>query len=288
LSVYAQTNALAKVAMTGNYADLKGQLPNAALPIGLVYAANDNVLSGTNTIASLAVSGTLRLPVDSGPCSAAKAGMVRFAANRFEGCNGKAWVRLDAAQQELAWWALDEGSGTQIGCTVNPAYAGQLVGGAWLNGAECKVGACVQLAGNPGSYISLPVAPLQGLVDFTVSLWVRQTSATPEPFLFSVAIPGADNYMLLSAPKQPAWTHLVWRRSGGTTNLYMDGKIANNLIYANPSNPIDVKGGGLLIGQDQDAVGGNFEATQSFGGVIDEIKILGYAVTDADIAAGYP
>lgn len=288
LSVYAKTADLAAVAKTGNLADLQGKLPDSALPAGLVLAGADNVLTGKNTAASLSVTGSLRIPADAGPCNAAKAGTLRFYGNRFEGCNGTTWVRLDSAQQQIAWWSFDEGSGTDIACSVNAANNGKVVGAQWLTGAECKVGNCLKFSGTVSTYATLPVTPLQGLTDFTVSLWARQTSPNTTPFIFSVAVPGVDNYMLLYAPTDATWVHIVWRRAGGVVHAYKDGKLADALMYTNPGNPIDVKGGALILGQDQDVVGGNFEATQAFGGVIDELKIFDYAVTDADIAAGFP
>ena len=40
-----------------------------------------------------------------------------------------------------------------------------------------------------------------------------------------------------------------------------------------------------MIGQEQDAVGGGFDPSQSFAGALDEVRIYARALTGAEIAA---
>lgn len=99
-----------------------------------------------------------------------------------------------------------------------------------------------------------------GLGDFTLSFWARGTGNTPQPFMFSLAVPATVNYMLLNAISDLAFVHIVWRRNASGIHFYKNGVQTDAVIYAN----------------------------QAWAGVIDEMKILSYAITDAELAAGLP
>ncbi len=74
---------------------------------------------------------------------------------------------------------------------------------------------------------------------------------------------------------------LTWRVLDGDLRIYKDTKEEFSGILA-VENPI--RGGGtLVIGNDQDEVGGGFDADQAFNGTIDELLIMDTVLEDDDI-----
>jgi len=67
--------------------------------------------------------------------------------------------------------------------------------------------------------------------------------------------------------------------------LYKDGSLKYSgtlrVGYSLQSN------GALVIGQEQDAVGGGFEASQAFLGLIDDVRIYNQSLTSAQIEKIY-
>ena len=65
--------------------------------------------------------------------------------------------------------------------------------------------------------------------------------------------------------------------------LYIDGV----LLYSrtNPVGSLNVPPGGLMLGQEQDCVGGCFDPTQAFDGLIDEVEIFNRALDALEIQA---
>jgi hypothetical protein len=51
------------------------------------------------------------------------------------------------------------------------------------------------------------------------------------------------------------------------------------------SDPIDIDPGGLIVGQDQDSVGGGFTTNNSLAGEVDELRFYSRALSTTDVAA---
>ena len=83
------------------------------------------------------------------------------------------------------------------------------------------------------------------------------------------------------------WHHVVitWQSSGGTTKLYVD----KSLVYSgNLQAGSSIHAGGtLVLGQEQDSVGGNFDPSQTFVGSLDEVAIYSHVLSASQIASHY-
>jgi len=78
------------------------------------------------------------------------------------------------------------------------------------------------------------------------------------------------------------WHHVVIIKQLSIGKLYIDGiKIGNDLTL--PEQSLKVDPGGLVIGQDQDCVGGCFVTHQGWEGKIDELRIYGIALSEDKI-----
>ncbi len=74
-----------------------------------------------------------------------------------------------------------------------------------------------------------------------------------------------------------------WDSATGALKVYVDGAVQFSGTHQ-AGNPI-TSGGSLVLGQDQDNVGGGFNSAQIFEGTIGEVRIFDDIRTDAEIAA---
>jgi hypothetical protein len=65
---------------------------------------------------------------------------------------------------------------------------------------------------------------------------------------------------------------VTWESSSGDFKVYKDGAVVKTLV--NVENGTQIKDGGTrVIGQDQDSLGGGFQAKDSFKGILTEVNI---------------
>ena len=133
----------------------------------------------------------------------------------------------------------------------------------------------------------------------TVELWMNST-ATNIGGLFSYATTANANAFLLINPAQlevrvngvlayqlptplndGAWHHVAatWTNSGGV-NVYIDGVLRNASSVGVQTVLTD---GALVLGQDQDTVGGGFSTDQAYKGRLDEVRIWNHVRTTTEI-----
>jgi hypothetical protein len=136
----------------------------------------------------------------------------------------------------------------------------------------------------------------------TVSFWMKSDDTANNGTPFSYAVTGSDNHLTLYnyrnfviyiagqttgntgvSANDGQWHHIAvtWRNSDGQVKLYKDGMpvytgtIATGLMLTS--------GGALVLGQEQDAVGGSFSPAQAFKGSLDEVRLWNVVRTQAQI-----
>jgi hypothetical protein len=155
----------------------------------------------------------------------------------------------------------------------------------------------------------LPYTIFEGLGDFTVSVWGRvNTVHSPgDQTLLSGARGDEDNDVLViynsdnarwgvavngSGPNfEPSadfsdqdWHHIVAVRRGALARVYVDNvEIGSGLPITDRGTNLDPNG--LIVGQDQDSVDGNYDDKQSWAGDIDNLRIYNRALSTAEIRA---
>lgn len=191
-----------------------------------------------------------------------------------------------------AWWSLNETSGitaTDIGPNLQH---GLLVNGPiWSpNGAN---GGALEFDG-VDDRVDLPFSVLDGAKSVSVSLWLKTTSSANYQSLIS----GANQYhhdafrlMLLGGDaiqymhssdiidwdiepiNDDQWHHVMVIADdlNNGVALYVDGIFQG--AQRMTLDQIRIDPGGLVVGQDQDTVGGEFDLEQAFAGMLDEIRI---------------
>ncbi|RLE19828.1 MAG: hypothetical protein DRJ50_11705, partial [Actinobacteria bacterium] len=198
----------------------------------------------------------------------------------------------------IAWWP---GEDDDVDGDVDEFYGGQ--DATLINGASLQPG----FVGNAFDFdddvtqnqrIDLPAGVLSGLLDLTVEFWIQTTDTGAA--LLSGANAVTDNELAILhgtsglqllikgvewIPGQTfndgSWHHLAIVRETPQVRVYLDGvfQAQNDLVQG----PIRIGAGGLMLGQDQDCLGGCFQASQALDGRIDELGFYDRALSELEI-----
>ncbi|XP_061455986.1 neuronal pentraxin-2 isoform X2 [Rhineura floridana] len=145
---------------------------------------------------------------------------------------------------------------------------------------------------------------LPELYTFTVCLWLKSSTSPGIGTPFSYAVPGqANEVVLIQWENNPIellindnvaqlplfisdgkWHHIciTWTTRDGMWEAFQDGEklgMGDNLAPWHPIKP----GGILILGQEQDTVGGRFDATQAFVGEMSQFNIWDRVLKPEDI-----
>ncbi|XP_053109199.1 neuronal pentraxin receptor [Hemicordylus capensis] len=145
---------------------------------------------------------------------------------------------------------------------------------------------------------------LPELYAFTVCMWLKSKGPTGVGTPFSYSVPGQANELVLlewgmnpmeliindkvaQLPmnlKAGMWHHIciTWITRDGIWAAYLDGEergASENLASWHPVKPHGV----IILGQEQDALGGRFDATQAFVGEISQFNMWDHVLTPAEI-----
>ncbi|MDC1205571.1 LamG domain-containing protein, partial [Candidatus Pacebacteria bacterium] len=197
---------------------------------------------------------------------------------------------------------IDSASGDYDGDdeTADTEKDGQLGQGQGLN------------IGGTGDYIDLPYLVLEGETDVTQSWWHRSSSTGQQAVVSGATGPGTtgnneylafftsstgfsfyndavNNPWTISSHTDDAW-HAFTHLRDDTSNevhLYVDGASDNENPDPLTMSAIDLGVGGLIVGQEQDNLGGGFTDTQDFEGVLDELRFADVLRSDGWISTEY-
>ena len=84
------------------------------------------------------------------------------------------------------------------------------------------------------------------------------------------------------------WHHFcfTWENTNGTYKAYKDGKLEDRGVDFQKGYIIRA-GGIVVLGKDQDWIGGGFNSNDSFAGELTEVNMWGRVLSEGDIAAQY-
>lgn len=158
---------------------------------------------------------------------------------------------------------------------------------------------------NLENYLLLNPVPAEFPTEaFTFEAWVYLSDQSTGAIL-SYAVPSQNNEFLVLyeggelrlyvdggltgtgvALPTRQWTHLTlsWQSSDGAYQVYIDGAPQLTDATALEGRSIDA-GGSMTLGQEQDNVGGNFNASQAFDGRLDEVMLYNTVLTPEQVLA---
>jgi MSHA biogenesis protein MshQ len=204
------------------------------------------------------------------------------------------------------------GSANEVLDSSGNARHGTSSAGLTTDAATSKVCRSASFPASNGTereyFINVPAATLHGLTDFTIAIWYKATD-THEGGLISGMRSGEDEALLLLFDRKGAdkadiktyingtkkeyknlagigdgnWHHVVWKRSGTTETVYVDGVSKGTNTVSNTALSIT----SLIVGKAHEndrGTGGNSKYVE---GYLDELRMYGSAVADADISTLY-
>ncbi|WP_415889899.1 DUF6701 domain-containing protein [Neptuniibacter sp. SY11_33] len=222
-----------------------------------------------------------------------------------------------ATLSPVADWRFDENSwsGTDdVADSSGNDYHGTATNSSPSSDAQLCNAADLSLAGTT-DFISLNKDAMDGLEDFTVIVWAK-TSQTQDSTILSAASgnsgaatneavwyfdnsnqfwptisdsPFDTSTRMSSTPtmRDGYWHQLAWTRKANSLQscFFIDGVSQGCITHpdANDSNPLSVVTGGLILGQEQDSIGGGFDSSQDWEGLLDEMLIFDSVLTQTDI-----
>ena len=177
-----------------------------------------------------------------------------------------------------------------------------------LNKIISPYGEAIVIGNNAKDAAFLPSESIDGLGDFTISFYVKINGFNHFNNILSLANEKGFNELIVAynnnykrkgilitveedlyefpgtetVLNDLGWHHILIVRSSTRATLLVDGSLKGSSIDVS-SGLLEVDPGGFVIGQDQDALGGGFEAYQSFNGAIADLKIYKYALEYAKL-----
>ena len=159
-------------------------------------------------------------------------------------------------------------------------------------------------------YITLPSGLLDGLTDLTTTVWFYSTNSTIHPIVsaanssqgneflwwlrgdtsrIEIFSQGTRERYTIANIHNGSWHHLaaVLEDSTNLARAYLNGSEDNQSPRSANVWALSVDSGGLVIGQDQDSVGGGFQSGQELDGFIDELRFADVIRSSGWIANEY-
>jgi len=178
-------------------------------------------------------------------------------------------------------------------------------GGPSFNVTDYKVGTASGTFDGSNDYIQLNPATSFPTSEISVEFWMKTSDTTKNGSPFSYAIASQNNEFLIFnyrgfsiyirgsgrgtgvSANDGNWHHIVvtWRSSDGQLIVYKDGIAAYTGAHA-AGTPL-TSGGSMIIGQEQDNVGGGFDVSQAFLGQLDEYVVYNKVISAADVLDRY-
>ena len=168
------------------------------------------------------------------------------------------------------------------------------------------------------SILNLPTASTANYISFnpdwptlnglTVCSWQKKAYSDKGRYWFSYAVSGSTNEIILGereageyafylggnsfgvtvgAPENQ-WVHVcaTWDSESGVSTISVNGELKKTQVNFRKGWSV-TSGGNLAIGQEQDSVGGRFDASQAFVGRLSNINVWDFALNSSDIALMY-
>ena len=214
---------------------------------------------------------------------------------------------LPPTDYDYSDWHFDEKSWDGTTNEIKDAHSSHHGTGYSVESVEGKICTAMDFSkSSTKDYAVLGAGALDGADDFTVSIWHKGVSdnsgqavlsganaSVDNEFLFWFTNPSKFNGMLKGSHlgsitssdiNTNTWRHLVWRRVGNETSFFIDSVHQG---YQSSQNSSSLSITSLILGQDQDSLGGGFSSAQDWEAVLDELLIFRRALSDTEISSIY-
>ena len=224
------------------------------------------------------------------------------------GLNFAAQVYHALGANAVGIWDFDEGSEGTAKDTSGNGNDGTIYGAEWKCDSDdtpSRQGCSLEFDGSISDYVIKNPFNSFPTTEITVQFWMKSSDTSKDGTPISYAILDQSNELLIfnykgfiifiGGPSQSTgvsandglWHNIVvtWQSSNGHLKLYKDGKEAYSGTFQTDYSI--VADGSFVVGQEQDSVGGGFDGSQTFLGLIDNVRIYEEALTSAQIKKLY-
>jgi hypothetical protein len=193
-------------------------------------------------------------------------------------------------------WAFGEGSGPIVADSAGCGNTGTVSAAQWVTG---PVGNALRLTNTTSSVKRQPVNRLGG-AEISAAFWVKTTDSGDAVVSYATGT-SANEWLIQDCANllvfrrwqwvrtgvrvnDGLWHHVAvtWRACDGQTVVYKDGVEASRKTLAGSA----IAGNGcLMLGQDQDNVGGGLDPAESHQGELDEVRVYRRALSASEVQA---
>ena len=204
-------------------------------------------------------------------------------------------TEADSGQIDGTHATGNQGTAVITGATWSTQYTPR-------SNVEPKSSHAVTFDGTIADFVTLPNTVLDGLQDLTVEFWVRSTNITkPINTVFHATHTGGNDFSIefdqygtnvftqygdfsvSSAHENNKWYHVavVRQAASNTLQIFEDGNLLGDGLLTS-SAPLYITGA-VVLGQEQDTVGGGFSSSQALEGQLDEVRVWKTARSPSEI-----
>ena len=188
-------------------------------------------------------------------------------------------------------------SGNNNHATVVPSTAP-----VWVENGMIGKGA-YSFDGSKTNYITIPTNAITNFQDFTVSMWVNSSNLSKgiNTIIHATNTGGNDfsiemysnrfvplllgnERIFYTSNSVNTWYHVALKRTGAVVEMFKDGVSLGTNTFNSALLNIT---GAIILGQEQDALGGGFDANQAFEGLIDDVRIYSTALSASEVKELY-
>lgn len=217
----------------------------------------------------------------------------------------------EQSQAPIGYWKFDEGFGTAVNNSGNGGIGLSGVFGTgnsaptWASEDQCLSGKCLKFTGG-NAYINLGNQAALKVASKTISYWVKPTSLSSTPIIFSASSGNYYTRILGNGQLFDSWVN-----SGGTQTTYNPSptSVQLNNTWQQVTYTYSVSGSNVTVGYYYNGLsvgsttfstgysssyGSTFvigclftSGTYCYSGLLDEVKAYNYARTPAQIQADY-
>ncbi|MFT2092264.1 DUF6701 domain-containing protein [Paraglaciecola sp. 2405UD69-4] len=211
-------------------------------------------------------------------------------------CNANILPVAEYRLDEFSYSDVDDEVIESIGGYHGRAKSSQPIDGKLCNAIDLS-------ASGTSDYIILDEDILTGRTDFTVSIWSKTSKQSSQSILsgagenrndFLMWFTDKDSFRPYLKDRQNGsittttiadneWHHLVWTREGNQSCIYRDSVLQGCVTQSR--DPLEIQS--LILGQEQDSIGGRFSSSQAYDGLLDELLVFDGALSQNEITSIY-
>lgn len=198
-----------------------------------------------------------------------------------------------AGDPPVAYWKMDENTGTTANDSSGNGNTGTMTGGTWAPG---KVGSAIFFDGN--DYINAGSGSSMDLQTFTITTWVKSATSSGQRTIIGQTTDGGYQLRLENS------TNKIQLNKQGNVNIFTspDGSVITNDVWTHIAVSYNAAGnyaayvnGSLVTSGTNDqtltystvTIGRGYGSGEFFNGHIDDLKIYNYVLSPAQVAYDY-